>query len=149
MNDLAAYAGLFVAALVAATFIPFLPASSELALAGLLAAGKGHPGILFVVATLGNVGGSILNFYVGRSVSRLRERRWFPIAERRLQTASAWFERYGAWLLLMSWMPIVGDPITVVAGMLRTPFLRFLILVIIAKAGRYLVLIAGLTWFQT
>lgn len=65
----------------------------------------------------------------------------------RLDRAQAWYRRFGRWSLLASWVPIIGDPLTVVAGMLREPLPSFLLLVTIAKAGRYLVLAAVLrTW---
>ncbi|MDX6807589.1 YqaA family protein [Terrihabitans rhizophilus] len=124
-----------------------MPASSELALGGLLAAGHGSPILLFLVATGGNVLGSVANFYAGMFAARFAGRRWF-LSERQLEAASGWFERRGSWLLLFAWLPVAGDPLTVVAGMLRVPFFKFLVLVTIGKAARYGVLVAGFGWFQ-
>jgi len=57
-----------------------------------------------------------------------------------LQEAENWYQRYGKWSLLLSWLPVIGDPLTVVAGVLKVPFVIFVVLVTIAKLGRYLVL---------
>jgi membrane protein YqaA with SNARE-associated domain len=135
MIDLAAYGGLFLASLVAATV---LPAQSEGVLVGLLLADH-SPVALVTVASLGNVLGAVINWLLGRGIERLRNRRWFPASEASLERARAWYLRYGKWSLLFSWVPIVGDPLTVIAGVLREPLPVFLLLVTIAKVGRYLV----------
>ncbi|ESZ28704.1 membrane protein [Mesorhizobium sp. L2C084A000] len=79
---------------------------------------------------------------LGRGIERFRDRRWFPANQTQLNRAQVWYRRYGKWSLLLSWLPIVGDPLTVVAGVLREPFRVFLLLVTAAKVGRYLVLAA-------
>lgn len=139
MSTLAAYGGLFLAALVAATI---LPAQSEAVLGGLLATGTYSPVLLILVAGTGNVLGSVVNWLLGRGVERFRGSRWFPVSDGNLDRAGRWYRRYGWWSLLLSWMPIIGDPLTVAAGIMREPFLRFLIVVSIAKFGRYIVLAA-------
>ena len=141
MSALAAYGGLFLAALVAATI---LPAQSEAVLAGLLAAGTYSPALLILVASIGNVLGSVINWLLGRGVERFREARWFPVSAKNLDRATRWYRRYGWWSLLLSWAPVIGDPLTVAAGILREPFPRFLLIVSIAKFGRYIVLAAVL-----
>jgi len=142
-GTLAAYSGLFLAAFVAATL---LPAQSEAVLVGLLLA-EYAPGLVLLVATVGNVLGSVVNWGLGRGIERFRGRRWFPVGEAALERARATYRRYGRWSLLLSWVPIVGDPLTVVAGVLREPLASFLLLVTLAKAGRYLVLAAvALSW---
>ena len=93
-------------------------------------------------ASLGNVAGSVVNWLLGRGVERLRHRRWFPVGEASLERAQGWYRRFGRWSLLLSWMPIIGDPLTVAAGVMRERFLVFLLLVGIAKTGRYVVLAA-------
>lgn len=139
MADLSALAGLFLAAFVAATI---LPAQSEAALAALLMSGAYPPWLLLVVASLGNVLGAVVNWLLGRGVERFSARRWFPVGPASLERAQSWYRRYGKWSLLLSWAPIVGDALTVAAGVLREPFFTFLLLVTIAKVGRYLVLAA-------
>ncbi|MCX5520066.1 DedA family protein [Kaistia defluvii] len=143
MTDLALYAGLFLAALAAATILPM---QSEAVLVGLLLADY-SPIWLLAVASLGNVLGSVINWYLGRGIARFQDRRWFPVGPEALARAEAWYRRYGRWSLLLSWAPVVGDPLTVVAGILREPMPGFLVLVTIAKVGRYLVLAAiTLNW---
>lgn len=139
MSALAAYGGLFLAAFVAATI---LPAQSEAVLAGLLAAGTYSPALLILVASIGNVLGSVINWLLGRGVERFREARWFPVSAKNLDRATRWYRRYGWWSLLLSWAPVIGDPLTVAAGILREPFPRFLLVVSIAKFGRYIILAA-------
>ncbi len=135
---------LFSAAFIAATL---LPAQSELVLAGLLVKGAQPVWLLIAVATAGNVLGSSVNWLLGRWCERFRGRRWFPVKERDIAKAEAWYRRYGRWSLLASWAPVIGDPLTLVAGILREPFRSFLILVCIAKLGRYLVVAAlALHW---
>lgn len=127
--------GLFLAALLAATLIP---AQSEAVLAGMLLAGGHPPWLLLVVATTGNVLGSVINWVIGRYLTRFSDRRWFPASEAQLERASRWYARWGHWSLLGSWIPLIGDPLTLAAGVMREPLWRFVVIVTIAKAGRYL-----------
>ncbi len=128
--------GLFLAALIAATL---LPAQSEAVLVALLLEG-GDPVLLVAVATAGNVLGSLVNWWLGLQVQRFQGRRWFPVSPARLERAQAWYRRYGRWSLLLSWAPVIGDPITLAAGVMREPLRVFLPLVFIAKGMRYIVL---------
>lgn len=137
MADLAAYGGLFLAALLAATILPM---QSEAVLAGLILAGRQPVAALLLVASLGNVLGSIVNYALGRALERYSGRRWFPASPAALARARRHYERWGHWSLLLAWAPVIGDPLTVIAGLLREPPWRFLVLVTIAKVGRYLVL---------
>ena len=139
MSGLAVYGGLFLAAFAAATI---LPAQSEAVLAGLLAAGNHAPVLLVLVAGIGNVLGSVVNWLLGRGIERFRGARWFPVGQKHLDRAAGWYRRYGWWSLLLSWLPVVGDPLTVAAGIMREPFTRFLLVVAIAKFGRYIALAA-------
>ncbi|MCQ2030362.1 DedA family protein [Stutzerimonas zhaodongensis] len=141
MLDVSAYFGLFIAAFAAATLVP---AQSEAVLVGLLLHGAYSPAVLLFLATLGNVLGSLVNWLLGRSVERLRHKRWFPVSDQQLERAQRRYHRYGRWSLLLSWVPIIGDPLTVIAGTLREPLWSFLLLVTLAKGARYLIL-AGLT----
>ena len=134
MAELGIYSGLFLIAFLAATV---LPAQSEVGLAGLLISGD-HPVVALVaVASAGNTLGALVNWCLGRGIERFRDRKWFPVTPERLERATQWYRRYGRWSLLLSWVPIVGDPLTVVAGMLREPLASFLLLVAVAKTGRY------------
>ena len=144
MIDLAVYAGLFFAAFVAATILPM---QSEALLVGALLAGRQPVWALIVCAGVGNVLGSVVNWFLGRGIDRLRHRRWFPVKDAELDRAAGWYRRWGKWSLLASWLPIVGDPLTVLAGILREPLPIFVVLVTIAKFGRYLALAAAtLAW---
>jgi membrane protein YqaA with SNARE-associated domain len=136
MTDLLAYFGLFMAAFGAATILPM---QSEAVLAGLLLTGRYSAVWLVVTAGVGNILGSLVNWMLGRGIERFRQRRWFPVGEDTLDRAQAWYRKYGKWSLLASWVPVVGDPITVVAGVLREPLPTFLLLVTVAKLGRYVI----------
>lgn len=132
-----AYPGLFAAAFGAATLLPM---QSEAVLVGLLILGEHPVPTLLTVATTGNVLGSVVNWLLGRSIERWRHKRWFPVSGERLQRAQNRYHRWGRWSLLLSWMPVIGDPLTVVAGLMREPLWSFVLLVFVAKAGRYLAL---------
>ncbi|UUY08314.1 DedA family protein [Pseudomonas sp. J452] len=138
MLELSAYFGLFFAAFAAATL---LPAQSEALLVALLLSEQYPAWLLLAVASSGNVLGSLLNWWLGRCVERFRQRRWFPVSASQLEKAQQAYQRYGRWSLLLSWVPIIGDPLTVVAGVMREPWWRFLLIVTLAKVGRYLVLL--------
>jgi len=140
MSALAAYAGLFLAAFGAASILPM---QSEPLLFGLLLLGEQPAWALVLVASIGNTLGSCLNWLLGRWIEHYRDRRWFPVKPEQLAKAEAWYRRWGKWSLLLSWAPVLGDPLTVIAGVLREPFWIFLLLVAIAKTGRYLALAAA------
>ncbi len=139
MSSLGALSGLFLVSFLAATV---LPAQSEFGLAGLIVVEAAPLWLMVLVASVGNTLGSCVNWLLGRWIEHFRHRRWFPVSERNLDRASGWYRRYGKWSLLLSWAPIIGDPLTLAAGVLREPFLPFLILVAIAKTARYLVVAA-------
>ena len=141
MADVAAYGSLFLVALVAATIFP---AQSELLLAGLHASGNYHDGLLILVATVGNVAGSTINWALGRYLMHFQDRRWFPVSRPLVERATGWYQRFGVWSLLMAWVPVIGDPLTLVAGILRVDLRLFLLLVTVGKLGRYVMLIIAL-----
>jgi len=128
------YLGLFATALLAATLIPV---SSEVVLAALTAAQGFDIWLLVAVATTGNTLGSVINWLLGRYCLHWRDRRWFPVKPATLARATERFNRYGLWSLLFAWLPIVGDPLTFVAGILRVRFPVFVVLVATGKAARY------------
>ena len=141
MADLMVYVGLFSVALLAATLLPL---QSEAVLAGLLIAGKQPVGMLLFVVSIGNVIGSTINWWLGYSIERFRDRKWFPVKKESLLRAENWYRRYGRWSLLLSWTPFIGDPLTVIAGILREPIWSFLVIVGIAKTVRYIVIAAAI-----
>lgn len=130
--------GVFSAAFLSATLLVGI---SEAAL--VLAAGQSDASLfpLFLAAAAGNVLGAIVNFALGRFLLRFEHRRWFPVSPANRQRAEALFGRYGRPILLFSWLPVIGDPLTLAAGLLRTPLLVFLLYVTIGKAARYAVLL--------
>ncbi len=137
MTGFLALAGLFVAALLAATPLPF---NSEVPFVALQAAG--WPALaLIVVASVGNVLGSCVTYALGRGLGGWRDHPRFPITPAQLARAEGWFQRWGLWSLLLSWAP-GGDVLVAVAGLLRVPLPIFLVLVTIAKTTRY----AALAW---
>jgi membrane protein YqaA with SNARE-associated domain len=140
------YLGLFLTAFLAATIVPF---SSEALLVGMRVSEAFSVGGLLVAASLGNTLGAVVNWGLGRFCLHWRDRRWFPVKPKELDRASAWFNRYGIWSLLLAWVPVIGDPITLAAGVLRARFLPFLLLVAISKTGRYAVLLGGVDWLTS
>jgi|TARA_B100001939_G_scaffold214367_1_gene184373 membrane protein YqaA with SNARE-associated domain len=137
------YLSLFISAFAAATI---LPAQSEALLAYQVSISPDAVVQLIAVATLGNVLGATFNWCLGRLTENLRAKKWFPVNEKQLQKAERFYGRYGRYSLLLSWVPIIGDPITIVAGILREPLLSFVLLVTIAKCARY-VFVVGLAAF--
>lgn len=139
---LTATLALFFSALLAATILPF---SSEVFLYALLQGEEGWTTttlLTIAVATLGNVLGACINWWLGKELLRFRHQRWFYFDDRQIARAQAWFQRYGVWTLLLSWVPVVGDPLTLIAGFLRVRFALFLLLVAIGKLLRYLIVAA-------
>ena len=131
------YLSLFFISFLAATILPF---SSELTLAGLISTSNYDNLILLVVASFGNVLGSVFNWSLGFYSRNLSTKKWFPFKETQIERSSKWFSKFGKWSLLFAWLPIVGDPLTFVAGLLRVRFLDFIILVAIGKVSRYLII---------
>ena len=128
------YLSLFAISFLAATILPF---SSELTLAGLIATSNYDNLLLLIVASFGNVLGSIVNWTLGFYSRNLAIKKWFPFKEAQIERSSKWFRKFGKWSLLFVWVPIVGDPLTLAAGLLRVKFIEFVILVTIGKFSRY------------
>ncbi|AXI61421.1 hypothetical protein DLD99_13390 [Pseudomonas kribbensis] len=133
----AGYLGLFFAAFGAATLLPL---QSEAVLVGLLVSDRYWLWGLLTVATMGNVLGSLVNWWLGRGLERFQGRRWFPVSAKHMDRARIHYQRYGHWSLLLSWLPVIGDPLTLIAGVMREPLGRFLLIVTLAKGARYGVL---------
>ena len=130
------YLSLFTISFLAATILPF---SSELTLVGLIATSNYDNLILLIVASFGNTLGSVVNWVLGFYSRNLITKKWFPFKDKQIENSSRWFSKFGKWSLLFTWVPILGDPLTLVAGLLRVRFLDFVILVAIGKVSRYLV----------
>lgn len=117
-----------------------LPMSSEVVLGALAASGMSDRALLLVVATAGNTLGAVVNWGIGRYAATWSGR--LPsLDDAKIERASRWFNRWGIWCLLCSWLPVVGDPLTLVAGALRTAFVPFVLLVLVGKAARYLIVL--------
>ena len=131
------YLSLFFISFLAATILPF---SSELTLAGLISTSNYDNLSLLIFASFGNVLGSVFNWGLGFYARNLTIKKWFPFKETQIERSSKWFSKFGKWSLLFAWVPIVGDPLTFVAGLLRVRFFDFIILVAIGKVSRYLII---------
>lgn len=128
---------LFGSAFLAATILPFY---SEVVLFALLRQG-GDPLFLLGVATVGNTLGSVVNWCLGLCLLRFQNRRWFYFSPAQIARAQAWFQRYGVWTLLLAWLPVGGDPLTLVAGIMKVRLGIFLVLVALGKGLRYVAVI--------
>tara|TARA_B110001450_G_C17575585_1_gene462673 strand:- start:655 stop:1071 length:417 start_codon:yes stop_codon:yes gene_type:complete len=131
------YLSLFAISFLAATILPF---SSELTLAGLIVTSNYDNLLLLIVSSFGNILGSSVNWALGFYSRNFTTKKWFPFKNERIESSSKWFKRYGKWSLLFAWLPFIGDPLTLIAGLLRVKFLEFLILVSIGKVSRYMVI---------
>jgi membrane protein YqaA with SNARE-associated domain len=129
---------LFFSALVSSTLFP---GGSEALLLYRLNEG-GDVWALVFIATVGNVLGSLITYGMGRLGNEAVHKKWLRMDAAKVARAEAWFEKYGMPSLLLAWLPIVGDPLCLVAGLLRCSLLYFLILVTVGKAARY----AFLAW---
>ena len=135
---------LFLSAFGAATLLPL---QSEAVLLGLLVQNKQHAVLLIAVASLGNILGSCVNWYLGLKIEHYKNKKWFPVSADKMLKAQKTYQKYGYWSLLLSWVPIMGDPITLIAGLLKENLVRFLLMVSIAKIGRYLFVYAAFALF--
>ncbi len=138
MIILISYFQLFIISFLAATILPL---SSELVLSTMLLTDSFDKYLLLVVASFGNILGSSVNWYLGKKILIFKDKKWFPANERQIAKGEIYFKKYGIWSLLLAWVPIIGDPLTVVAGILRVKFFTFFLLVSISKISRYIFLI--------
>lgn len=129
---------LFASSFLAATIFP---AGSEVVLANLNIAGDHDKFLLLAVATIGNVLGALVNWFIGYYLIKFKNKKWFPIQKRKIDKYSRFYRKWGILSLLLAWMPIIGDPLTVIAGIFKTNIWLFLTLVTIGKLSRYLLII--------
>jgi membrane protein YqaA with SNARE-associated domain len=128
------YLSLLLISFLAATI---LPVSSELALATLINTNEHNSFVLIGIASLGNILGSIFNWLLGFYLFKFIDKKWFPFKENQINAASRRFRKLGVYSLMFAWVPIIGDPLTFIAGILKVNFLLFLVLVTIGKISRY------------
>ena len=132
------YFSLFLTSFASATL---LPGGSEALFIYLLSEHL-SPTLLLAIATLGNTLGSFVNYILGKYATDFALSKGY-MKEKHLIKASSVFEKYGAWSLLFSWLPIIGDPLTFVAGIVRYSWWKFLMIVGFAKFARYIFVYLG------
>jgi membrane protein YqaA with SNARE-associated domain len=130
--------GLFLSALLSATI---LPGTSEAALALVVTQGSATAPTAVAVATAGNTVGSIGNWIIGRFFASYQDHPRFPVKPGKFERYSEIYRRWGIWTLLMSWVPLIGDPLTIVAGVMRAPLFLVIVLVALAKFARYVAVV--------
>lgn len=135
MNSLDAYGSLFISSFLSSTI---LPGHSEITLTTLILLEKYSQFLLIFFASFGNILGSVINWYLGFYITKFVNRSWFPFKKKQLDKASLWYLKYGKWSLFFSWVPIIGDPLTIVAGIFRVPLVIFITIVSISKVLRYI-----------
>ena len=135
MNSLEAYSSLFISSFLSSTI---LPGHSEITLTTLILLEKYSQFLLIFFASFGNILGSVINWYLGFYIIKFVNKSWFPFKKKQLDKASLWYLKYGKWSLFFSWVPIIGDPLTIVAGIFRVPLIIFITIVSISKVLRYI-----------
>jgi len=138
------YISIFFLSFLAATIIPF---SSEVGLFSYMALGKFNNELLLIFASSGNILGSCVNYILGLYIIKFKTKSWFPFKDNQILKATKWFNRFGVYSLFFAFLPIVGDPLTLIAGMFRVSFIKFIILVSLGKILRYLLIYYGVSFF--
>jgi len=128
------YFQLLIISFLAATILPF---SSEVVLTTMYLSNSFETYLLLIFASIGNILGSITNWYLGKKITIFQNRKWFPVSPDQLNRSQIYFQKYGLWSLLLAWVPIIGDPLTLLAGVLKVRFGIFFLLVSISKISRY------------
>lgn len=132
------YPALFLLSFLASTLIPL---GSEWLLVALIIQGF-EPLPVVLVASAGNILGACTSYGIGLYGSTFLTTRILRLDENHRVRAEQYFATYGIWSLLFSWLPVIGDPLCVVAGMMKIGFSRFIILVMVGKIARY----AAVVW---
>ncbi|HIE5390433.1 TPA: YqaA family protein [Enterobacter cancerogenus] len=142
MSDALSLASLFASSFLSATL---LPGNSEVVLVAMLLSGVSLPWLLVLIATMGNSLGGLTNVILGRFFPLREKSRW-------QEKAVGWLKRYGAATLLLSWMPVIGDLLCLLAGWLRISWGPVLFFLCLGKALRYVlvawVTLQGMTWWH-
>ncbi len=128
------YLGLFLGSFLAATIVPF---SSDALLVGMLALGGSIPLTLFW-ATLGNWLGGLTSYWIGYSGKWEWIEKWFRVSKQKLEKQQATVKKYGSWLALFTWLPVIGDLFAVALGFYRAKFLPSATFMLIGKFLRFL-----------
>ncbi len=129
---------IFLSAFLAATLLPFY---SEFLVVGAATRMPAAAVWIWLAASTGNTLGAWVNWALGRYLLHYQDRRWFPFKVQKLARAQRWFQQYGVWSLLFAWLPLGGDALTFIAGMMRVSPGIFLALTFTGKALRYLAVI--------
>ncbi|MBR7889826.1 DedA family protein [Marinomonas sp. A79] len=137
------YCVVFAVSLLSATLLPL---GSEGVLLYYASEADLTTSLLWLAASIGNTLGGMTNWFLGLYLLRYHEKKWFPISPALREKSAVLFNRYGQWSLLLTWLPIVGDGIALVSGVLRTSFWVVLPLVFIGKAARYALILWGQQW---
>ncbi|CZZ13469.1 membrane protein [Enterobacter hormaechei] len=142
MSDALSLASLFASSFLSSTL---LPGNSEVALVAMLLSGVSQPWLLVLIATMGNSLGGLTNVILGRFFPLREKSRW-------QEKAVGWLKRYGAATLLLSWMPVIGDLLCLLAGWMRISWGPVLFFLCLGKALRYVLLawvtLQGMTWWH-
>ncbi len=138
------YGGLFVGAFLAGSVLPF---NSETVMAALYVAGLDPLGLL-IWGTLGNFLGSVFNYFVGRMGKMEWIERWLKVKREKLERAQRWVAKYGAWMGLLAWIPLLGSAITVALGLMRSNIPMTFTAILTGKLVRYLLVIYGTSLFM-
>ena len=139
----AEYLGLFLFGALATTMVPLSP---EVAAVGVWKLGM--PIIPTIIAlSLGNYVGNVINYWIGTLGKTWILEKYFRIKPKRLRKARMWFEKYGPPILLFSWLPVIGDPLTIVPGLVKYSFKKFTIYVLIGKVIHYALIYAAAVWW--
>nr|WP_250899764.1 YqaA family protein [Enterobacter bugandensis] len=135
-------ASLFASSFLSATL---LPGNSEVVLVAMLLSGVSQPWLLVLIATMGNSLGGLTNVILGRFFPLREKSRW-------QEKAVGWLKRYGAATLLLSWMPVIGDLLCLLAGWIRISWGPVLFFLCLGKALRYVLVawatLQGMTWWH-
>lgn len=142
MSDALSLASLFASSFLSSTL---LPGNSEVVLVAMLLSGVSQPWLLVLIATMGNSLGGLTNVILGRFFPLREKSRW-------QEKAVGWLKRYGAATLLLSWMPVIGDLLCLLAGWMRISWGPVLFFLCFGKALRYVLLawvtLQGMTWWH-